>query len=120
MKILKLNQEKAKEIANSLWYRHIDNTVIAVIQDFESKDVLMVGYMNKEAVIKTLTTGFVHFWSTTRKKIWMKGETSGNVLYVLEFRIDCDKDAVLIKVKPTGPVCHLGYKSCFDSYKVEN
>ncbi len=114
-----LSEEKAREIAESLWYRHIDNTVIAVVQDYETKEVLMVAYMNKEAVIKTLTTGLAHFWSTTRKKLWMKGETSGNIQEVLEFRIDCDRDAVLLQVRPHGPACHLGYRSCFDSYRVE-
>ncbi|NPA70320.1 MAG: phosphoribosyl-AMP cyclohydrolase [Crenarchaeota archaeon] len=116
---LVLPEDKAREIAESLWYRHIDNTVIAVVQDYETKDVLMVAYMNKEAVIKTLTTGLAHFWSTTRKKLWMKGETSGNIQEVLEFRVDCDKDAVLLIVKPRGPACHLGYRSCFDAWKID-
>jgi len=118
MKRLTLPEDKAREIAESLWYRHIDNTVIAVVQDYETKDVLMVAYMNKEAVVKTLTTGLAHFWSTTRKKLWMKGETSGNVQEVLEFRIDCDRDSVLLIVKPRGPACHLGYRSCFDNVKI--
>ena len=118
MKRLTLPEDKAREIAESLWYRHIDNTVIAVVQDYETKDVLMVAYMNKEAVVKTLTTGLAHFWSTTRKKLWMKGETSGNVQEVLEFRIDCDRDSVLLIIKPRGPACHLGYRSCFDNVKI--
>ena len=117
MHILRLPPEEAEKIADRLWYRHIDNTVIAVVQDYETKEVLMVAHMNREAVIKTLTTGLAHFWSTTRKKLWLKGETSGNYQYVVEFRIDCDRDAVLLLVKPAGPACHLGYKSCFDAYR---
>ncbi len=118
LKILKLPEDKAREIADKLWYRHIDNTVVAVVQDYETREVLMVAYMNREAVIKTLTTGLAHFWSTTRKKLWLKGETSGNYQYVIEFRIDCDRDAVLLLVKPAGPACHLGYRSCFDAEKI--
>ncbi len=118
VKILKLPREVAERVADSLWYRHIDNTVVAVVQDYETKDVLMVAYMNREAVIRTLTTGLAHFWSTTRKKLWLKGETSGSYQYVIEFRIDCDRDAVLLLVKPQGPACHLGYRSCFDSERI--
>ncbi len=117
-KILQLPREVAEKIADTLWYRHIDNTVIAVVQDCESKDVLMVAYMNREAVVLTLTTGLAHFWSTTRKKIWLKGETSGNYQHVVEVRIDCDRDALLLLVKPRGPACHLGHRSCFDSEKI--
>jgi len=113
MKRLTLPEDKAREIAESLWYRHIDNTVIAVVQDYETKDVLMVAYMNKEAVVKTLTTGLAHFWSTTRKKLWMKGETSGNFQFVKGIYYDCDMDSLLINVRQIGVACHTGNRSCF-------
>lgn len=112
---MRLSQEEAERIADSLWYRHADDTVIAVAQDHETRDVLMVASMNKEAVIKTLTTGMVHYWSLSRKKLWLKGETSGHYQYLVGFRIDCDRDAVLLLVHQIGNACHLGTRSCFDS-----
>ncbi len=114
-----LTLEEAEKIANTLNYRHRDNTVIAVVQDVETSQVLMVAFMNREAVIKTLTTGLAHYWSTSRRKLWLKGETSGNYQYVVEFRIDCDRDAVLLKVKQIGFACHLGYRSCFDNQVIK-
>ncbi len=110
---LRVDRERAERIADSLWYRHIDNTVIAVVQDNETGEVLMVAHMSREAVIRTLTTGLLHLWSTTRRRLWMKGESSGNVMHVVDFIVDCDGDAVLVKVRPTGPACHLGTRSCF-------
>ena len=81
--------------------------VPAIIQDFESGDVLMLGYMNQESFEKTNETKLVHFYSRSRKKLWMKGEESGNKLEVKEIFIDCDKDTILVKVKMLGPtVCH--------------
>lgn len=85
----------------------------SIIQDAKTGKVLMLGFMNKEAFEKTLQTGKVHFYSRTRKKLWMKGETSGHVLEVSEVYIDCDADTLLIKVNPKGPVCHEGYPTCF-------
>lgn len=86
----------------------------AVVQDYRSKDVLMVGYMNPEALAKTQVTGEVHFFSRSRDRLWKKGETSGHVLRLRELRFDCDADALLILVEPLGPgVCHEGYQSCF-------
>ncbi len=114
IKVLRLSEEEARRIADSLWYRHADNTVIAVTQDYETKDVLMVASMNREAVIKTLTTGMVHYWSLSRKKLWLKGETSGHYQYLVSFRVDCDGDAVLLLVYQVGNACHLGTRSCFD------
>ncbi len=108
-----LPYRRAVEIADSLWYRHADGTVIAVAQDHSSGDVLMVAHMNREAVIRTLTTGMVHYWSTTRKSIWLKGETSGHYQYLVDFIPDCDRDAVLLKVVQVGAACHLGTRSCF-------
>ncbi|WP_054836373.1 phosphoribosyl-AMP cyclohydrolase [Metallosphaera hakonensis] len=88
-------------------------TIIAVLQDSETKEVLMVGNMNKEAVMNTLTTGLVHFWSLSRKSLWLKGETSGNLQLLQDFKIDCDGDAILVLVKSQGPVCHTGNRTCF-------
>ncbi|MFN4196414.1 MAG: phosphoribosyl-AMP cyclohydrolase [Caldimicrobium sp.] len=85
----------------------------AIIQDIETGKVLMLGFMNKEALNKTLSSGKVHFYSRSKQRLWMKGETSGHVLLVKEIYIDCDGDTLLIKVKPEGPVCHEGYSSCF-------
>ena len=85
----------------------------AVVQDAESGDVLMVAYMNREAVRRTLTEGRTCFWSRSRQKFWIKGETSGHIQKVREVRIDCDKDCLLVKVEQVGAACHDGYRSCF-------
>ncbi|MCU0362713.1 MAG: bifunctional phosphoribosyl-AMP cyclohydrolase/phosphoribosyl-ATP diphosphatase HisIE [Bacteroidales bacterium] len=87
--------------------------VTAVIQDNESLQVLMVGYMNEEAFDATVTGGKVTFFSRSRNRLWTKGETSGNFLFVKSIVADCDKDSILIKVRPAGPVCHTGSHSCF-------
>lgn len=87
--------------------------VPVVIQDNNSLQVLMVGYMNEEAFKKTQEEGKVTFFSRSKNRLWTKGETSGNFLIVKEITIDCDNDALLIKVNPAGPVCHTGRKSCF-------
>ena len=85
----------------------------AVVQDAATGEVLMLGYMNREAVSLTLSSGEVWFFSRSRQKLWHKGETSGNRLIVKELWQDCDGDAVLVKAKPLGPVCHTGQRSCF-------
>ncbi|MCR5333542.1 MAG: bifunctional phosphoribosyl-AMP cyclohydrolase/phosphoribosyl-ATP diphosphatase HisIE [Bacteroidaceae bacterium] len=87
--------------------------VPAIIQDAETKNVLMLGYMNKEAYQKTVETGKVTFWSRTRNTLWTKGETSGNFLNVVEIKNDCDQDTLLIKVHPDGPTCHKGTDTCW-------
>jgi len=88
--------------------------VPAIIQDEESGDVLMLGFMNAESFELTCRTGEVVFFSRSRSKLWKKGESSGHVLRVCEIRIDCDADSLLIRVHPVGPgVCHEGYRSCF-------
>jgi phosphoribosyl-AMP cyclohydrolase len=84
-----------------------------VVQDAHSGEVLMVAYMNQEAVERTLQTGRATYWSRSRQQFWVKGETSGNVQRVREMRVDCDKDCLLIKVEQTGAACHEGYRSCF-------
>lgn len=87
--------------------------VPAIVQDAQTNQVLMLAYVNAEALAKTLETGSAHFWSRRRKQLWMKGETSGNILRVREIRYDCDGDAMLLRVNPAGPACHTGEVSCF-------
>jgi len=84
-----------------------------VAQDAESGQVLMVAMMNQRAVDLTLETGLAHFWSRSRETLWLKGETSGNLLEVKQILVDCDGDALLLLVKPRGPACHTGEQSCF-------
>ena len=87
----------------------------AVAQDVDTGQVLMVAMMDAQAVALTLETRKAHFWSRSRKKLWLKGETSGNFLDVQEIRVDCDGDALLLIVKPHGPACHTGSSGCFFS-----
>jgi len=95
------------------------NLVPAIIQDYKTGKVLMLGFINESAWERTLQTNLVHFYSRTRNKLWLKGETSGNYLVVREIYVDCDEDTILIKAEPKGPVCHEGYMSCFYR-KLEN
>lgn len=85
----------------------------AVVQDAKTQEVLMVAWMDEEALRKTEETGEAHFWSRSREELWHKGATSGNVQRVQEIRVDCDADTLLVMVKPAGPACHTGEKSCF-------
>jgi phosphoribosyl-ATP pyrophosphohydrolase/phosphoribosyl-AMP cyclohydrolase len=85
----------------------------AIAQDAKTGEVLMLGYMNEEALQKTLTTGQVWFYSRSRQELWHKGETSGSYLNVCEVWKDCDEDTILVKANPTGPVCHTGNRTCF-------
>jgi phosphoribosyl-AMP cyclohydrolase len=87
--------------------------VPAVVQDQRSGQVLMVAWMNPQALQLTLDTGEAHFWSRSRQELWHKGATSGNIMYVQEVWIDCDGDTLLLKVRPAGPACHTGHSSCF-------
>ncbi|MBR6740903.1 MAG: phosphoribosyl-AMP cyclohydrolase [Clostridia bacterium] len=87
--------------------------VPAIIQDDESGEVLMLAYMNRESFARTLETGRTWFFSRSRGCLWNKGETSGNFQNVVSMHIDCDSDAILVKVKPMGPACHTGNRSCF-------
>jgi phosphoribosyl-ATP pyrophosphohydrolase/phosphoribosyl-AMP cyclohydrolase len=87
--------------------------VPAVVQDATSGTVLMMAWMNREALERTRATGEAHFWSRSRGALWKKGETSGNTLRVVELRVDCDADTLLLRVEPAGPACHTGKTSCF-------
>ena len=87
--------------------------IIGIAVDSVSKDILMVAFLNAEALAKTRETGLAHFHSRSRGKLWLKGETSGHFLRVEEIRVDCDQDALVILVRPEGPACHTGARSCF-------
>ena len=98
----------------NLNFSKLDGLLPAIIQDAQSGEVLMLGFMNQEAWEKTCHTGRVHYFSRTRQKLWCKGETSGNVQIVKEIYLDCDEDTILIKVEQVGSAaCHSGYRSCF-------
>ena len=95
-------------------FKKMDGLVPAIVQDAKTLKVLMLGFMNEEAYNKTVEIGKVTFYSRTRKTLWTKGETSGNFLNVVEILNDCDKDTLLIKANPVGPVCHTGADTCWD------
>lgn len=105
-----------KELNNisQIDFTKLNGLVPAVIQDNTSQKVLMVGFMNKEAVAKTQELGKVTFFSRTKNRLWTKGEESGNFLNVVSIIVDCDEDTLLIKANPVGPVCHTGADTCFD------
>ena len=94
--------------------KYADNLVPVIIQDYNSQKVLMLGFMNDEAFSKTRAEGKVTFYSRSKQRLWTKGETSGNFLFVKEILPDCDNDTILIKAKPAGPVCHTGADTCFN------
>jgi phosphoribosyl-AMP cyclohydrolase len=85
----------------------------AVVQDNRTHQVLMMAWMNAEALQRTRETGQAHFWSRSRQQLWHKGATSGNTFQVVEMRVDCDADTLLLRVEPAGPACHTGATSCF-------
>lgn len=105
-----------------------EKLIIAVAQDYKTNEVLMVAFMNRQAVEDTLKTKKAHYYSTSRGKQWLKGESSGNIQEVKSIYVDCDADAILLKVNQIGAACHEGYRSCFfreidnskDSYNLEN
>ena len=97
-----------------LAFEKLGGLIPGIVQHHETGDVLMLGYVNSEALEQTQRTGEVHFYSRSRNRLWKKGETSGHVLRLREVRVDCDADALLFLVEPVGPgVCHEGYQSCF-------
>jgi len=106
------NQETRLDPQTIDW-RKLDGLVPAVVQDSRSGRILMLGFMNREALERTQQTGLATFWSRSRKKLWCKGETSGNYLQVRSAHTDCDRDSVLLLVDPKGPACHKGTTSCF-------
>ncbi|HEY4513760.1 MAG TPA: bifunctional phosphoribosyl-AMP cyclohydrolase/phosphoribosyl-ATP diphosphatase HisIE [Candidatus Paceibacterota bacterium] len=103
-----------KKIIEKIDWKKGDGLIPAVVQDNSSGTVLMLGYVNKESLEKSIESGEVWFWSRSKGRLWKKGETSGNVLKLVDIKVDCDFDALLIKANPTGATCHLGRNSCFD------
>ena len=94
-------------------FEKMNGLIPAIIQNYKTNEILMLGFMNKEAWEKTQKTKKVTFWSRTRNELWTKGESSGNFLLVKKIYIDCDDDTLLIKANPKGPTCHTGNKTCF-------
>lgn len=109
-----IDEQNDRENGSRLNPKYDSNGLIsAVVTDDSSGELLMVAFMNDEALHLTLESGDVHFFSRSRQSLWKKGETSGNVLKLVEIRIDCDQDAVWVKANPAGPTCHTGERSCF-------
>jgi phosphoribosyl-AMP cyclohydrolase len=90
-----------------------DGLIPAIAQDTETREVLMMAYMNRESLLKTLSSGYAYYYSRSRQKLWQKGETSGHLQKIRQIRIDCDLDTVILEVEQTGVACHEGYPSCF-------
>ncbi|EOI6602980.1 bifunctional phosphoribosyl-AMP cyclohydrolase/phosphoribosyl-ATP diphosphatase HisIE [Vibrio parahaemolyticus] len=108
---------KAAEVSSlseRINWEKVDGLVPAIVQDFQSSQVLMMGYMNQDALAKTGETGQVTFFSRTKERLWTKGETSGNVLQLVNISLDCDNDTLLVRVNPMGPTCHTGTTTCWD------
>ncbi|HWI34087.1 MAG TPA: phosphoribosyl-AMP cyclohydrolase [Lapillicoccus sp.] len=103
----------------ALLKRDAAGLVAAVIQQHDTGQVLMVGWMNDEALAQTLRSGRVTFWSRSRQELWRKGDTSGHVQHVKAVALDCDGDALLVKVDQVGPACHTGARSCFDTHPLD-
>ena len=101
-------------------FEKMGGLIPAIVQDNNTNKVLMLGFMNEEAYEETKETGKVTFFSRTKNRLWMKGETSGNTLQVVSMMVDCDNDTILIKANPTGPVCHTGADTCFGEKNVED
>ena len=101
-------------------FEKMGGLIPAIVQDNNTNKVLMLGFMNEEAYEETKETGKVTFFSRTKNRLWMKGETSGNTLQVVSMMVDCDNDTILIKANPAGPVCHTGADTCFGEKNVED
>ena len=101
-----------EELLNEIKY-DANELIPVIVQDAETKEVLMMAYMNVESLRLTIESGETWFWSRSRSELWHKGATSGNVQRVVEIRVDCDEDTLLILVKPAGPACHTGERTCF-------
>ncbi|GAB1620841.1 MULTISPECIES: bifunctional phosphoribosyl-AMP cyclohydrolase/phosphoribosyl-ATP diphosphatase HisIE [Agarivorans] len=106
-----------EELNQKINWDKVEGLIPAVVQNDHSGQVLMLGYMNSDALAKTLDTEQVTFFSRTKQRLWTKGETSGNVLKLKGITLDCDQDTLLVAVDPIGPTCHLGNQSCFDGHQ---
>jgi phosphoribosyl-AMP cyclohydrolase len=110
----KFSKNQIDEFINILDFSKLEGNLIPVIiQDFKSNKILMLAFANKEAIRKSLETGYAHFFSRSRKELWKKGESSGHFQEIQQIIIDCDKDSLLLKVKQIGASCHEGYDTCF-------
>lgn len=111
-----MSQTKQTErlLVERIDWQKVDGLIPAIVQDFDSSQVLMMGYMNPEALEVTLTTKQVTFYSRSKQRLWTKGETSGHVLQLRNLALDCDQDTLLVKVNPIGPTCHTGTTTCWD------
>ncbi|MHA1300851.1 MAG: phosphoribosyl-AMP cyclohydrolase [Candidatus Helarchaeota archaeon] len=108
-----LTEQEAKEIIKKLDFSKLNGLIAVITQDIKTNKVVMVAFANDEAVLKTLTTGFAHYWSRSRNTLWKKGGTSGHLQIIKEIYVDCDQDALLLKIEQTTAACHTGYFSCF-------
>ncbi|MDW6093201.1 bifunctional phosphoribosyl-AMP cyclohydrolase/phosphoribosyl-ATP diphosphatase HisIE [Vibrio rhizosphaerae] len=111
--------ETLASLSGRIDWNKVEGLIPAIIQDFQSGQVLMMGYMNDSALEKTVLTEQVTFFSRTKQRLWTKGETSGNVLQLKNIALDCDHDTLLVKVDPVGPTCHTGTTSCWDTDQQE-
>ena len=102
-----------EDFLKKLDFKKGNGLIPVVVQEAASREVLMMAYANEEALAKTLSTGYAHYWSRSRKKLWMKGETSGNMQKIKQVMTDCDYDTLLYVVEQTGPACHTGKYTCF-------
>lgn len=109
-----MHKYKIMEKIEDLNFSKSNGLIPAIIQDVETNKVLMLGYMDQEALDKTIKESVVTFFSRSKQRLWTKGETSGNFLHLHEIRVDCDRDTLLIKATPVGPVCHTGADTCFN------
>jgi orotate phosphoribosyltransferase len=118
---MKLTESEAKGVLATLDFKRKlsgMDLIVAIARDWRSGDVLMQAYMNREATEQTLTSGRATYWSTSRRELWVKGETSGCPQKLRGLAVDCDGDAIILDVDQVGPACHLGHRSCFDSHRV--
>ncbi|MDN2665077.1 bifunctional phosphoribosyl-AMP cyclohydrolase/phosphoribosyl-ATP diphosphatase HisIE [Vibrio sp. 14N.309.X.WAT.E.F5] len=114
-----LSKTEVGALSERIDWEKVGGLVPAIVQDYQSSQVLMMGYMNPAALEKTGETGQVTFFSRTKERLWTKGETSGNVLQLQNIALDCDSDTLLVKVNPIGPTCHTGTTTCWDGDKQE-
>ncbi|NOH98208.1 bifunctional phosphoribosyl-AMP cyclohydrolase/phosphoribosyl-ATP diphosphatase HisIE [Vibrio sp. 99-70-13A1] len=114
-----LSKTEVGALSGRIDWEKVGGLVPAIVQDYQSSQVLMMGYMNPAALEKTGETGQVTFFSRTKERLWTKGETSGNVLQLANISLDCDNDTLLVKVNPIGPTCHTGTTTCWDGDKQE-
>ncbi|MFX1298729.1 MAG: phosphoribosyl-AMP cyclohydrolase [Promethearchaeota archaeon] len=110
---VKWDLKTAEKFANHLNFSKANGLVVIIAQDWQTNEILMCAFANKNAIIKSLTTGYAHYYSRSRRELWKKGETSGHIQEIKDVFIDCDEDTILFKIKQSVAACHRGYKSCF-------